>query len=101
VRDEAHRFAITYHRAKRSKALAVSELDGVPGLGPARRATLLRHFGSVRRIAAATPEELALVPGIGPHLAGAVLATLRPGRDRAEINQAEINRAEISGQATS
>ena len=55
VRDEAHRFAITYHRAKRSKALAVSELDSVPGLGPARRATLLRHFGSVRRIAAATP----------------------------------------------
>jgi excinuclease ABC subunit C len=86
VRDEAHRFAITYHRAKRSKALAVSELDGVPGLGPARRATLLRHFGSVRRIAAATPEELALVPGIGPHLADAVLATLRPERDRTEIS---------------
>jgi excinuclease ABC subunit C len=80
VRDEAHRFAITYHRAKRSKALAVSQLDDVPGLGPARRATLLRHFGSVRRIAAATPAELALVPGIGPHLAGAVLAALRPER---------------------
>jgi excinuclease ABC subunit C len=78
VRDEAHRFAITYHRAKRSKALAISELDSVPGLGPARRATLLRHFGSVRRIAAATPAELALVPGIGPNLAGAVLAVLRP-----------------------
>jgi excinuclease ABC subunit C len=84
VRDEAHRFAITYHRAKRSKALAVSQLDGVPGLGPARRATLLRHFGSVRRIAAATPAELALVPGIGPHLADAVLAALRPERGSAE-----------------
>ena len=81
VRDEAHRFAITYHRAKRSKALAVSQLDDVPGLGPARRATLLRHFGSVRRIAAASPAELALVPGIGPHLADAVLAALRPERD--------------------
>jgi excinuclease ABC subunit C len=81
VRDEAHRFAITYHRAKRSKALAVSQLDDVPGLGPARRATLLRRFGSVRRIAAATPAELALVPGIGPHLADAVLAALRPERD--------------------
>jgi len=80
VRDEAHRFAITYHRAKRSKALAVSQLDDVPGLGPARRATLLRRFGSVRRIAAATPAELALVPGIGPHLADAVLAALRPER---------------------
>jgi len=84
VRDEAHRFAITYHRAKRSKALAVSELDGVPGLGPARRATLLRHFGSVRRIAAASPAELASVPGIGQQLAGAVLAALRPERGNAE-----------------
>jgi len=83
VRDEAHRFAITYHRAKRSKALAVSQLDEIPGLGPARRTTLLRHFGSVRRIAAATPEELALVPGIGPQLADAVLAALRPERESA------------------
>ncbi len=78
VRDEAHRFAITYHRAKRSRELAVSELDKVPGLGPARRATLLRHFGSVRRVAAATPAELAQVPGIGPSLAEAVLTALRP-----------------------
>ena len=84
VRDEAHRFAITYHRAKRSKALAVSELDNVPGLGPARRATLLRHFGSVRRIAAATPAELAGLRGIGPQLAGAVLAVLRPELGKAE-----------------
>jgi excinuclease ABC subunit C len=78
VRDEAHRFAITYHRAKRSRELAMSELDSVPGLGPARRATLLRHFGSVRRVAAATPAELAQVPGIGPSLAEAVLIALRP-----------------------
>ena len=78
VRDEAHRFAITYHRAKRSKALAVSELDSVPGLGPARRATLLRHFGSVRRLASATEPEIAGLPGIGPRVAGAVLAALRP-----------------------
>jgi excinuclease ABC subunit C len=80
VRDEAHRFAITYHRAKRSKALAVSELDAVPGLGPARRATLLRHFGSVRKIAGATEGEIAELPGIGPRLATAVLAALAPGR---------------------
>ncbi len=76
VRDEAHRFAITYHRAKRSKALSVSELDAVPGLGPARRGTLLRHFGSVKRIAAASEPELTALPGIGPRLAGAVLAAL-------------------------
>src|SRR5690349_22104903 len=80
VRDEAHRFAITYHRAKRSKALAVSELDAVPGLGPARRATLLRHFGSVRKLAGATEGEIAEVPGIGPRLASAVLAALAPSR---------------------
>jgi excinuclease ABC subunit C len=80
VRDEAHRFAITYHRAKRSKALAVSELDAVPGLGPARRATLLRHFGSVRKLADATEGEIAELPGIGPRLASAVLAALSPSR---------------------
>jgi excinuclease ABC subunit C len=81
VRDEAHRFAITYHRAKRSKALAVSELDAVPGLGPARRATLLRHFGSVRKLAGATEAEIAGLPGIGPRVAAAVLAALRPGEE--------------------
>ena len=84
VRDEAHRFAITYHRAKRSKALAISELDAVPGLGPARRATLLRHFGSVRKIAGATEAEIAELPGIGPRLASAVLAALAPGHPNGE-----------------
>jgi excinuclease ABC subunit C len=96
VRDEAHRFAITYHRAKRSKAMAMSELDAVPGLGPARRATLLRHFGSVRKIAGATEGEIAELPGIGPRLASAVLAALGgvvgpepaspPGRGNGETN---------------
>jgi excinuclease ABC subunit C len=84
VRDEAHRFAITYHRAKRSKAMAMSELDAVPGLGPARRATLLRHFGSVRKLAGATEEEIAELPGIGPRLANAVLTALSPGRGNGE-----------------
>jgi excinuclease ABC subunit C len=79
VRDEAHRFAITYHRKKRSAALTVSELDDVPGLGPARRATLLRHFGSVRKIASATGDEIAGLPGFGPKLAEAVLGVLAPG----------------------
>ncbi len=78
VRDEAHRFAITYHRAKRSKALTTSELDGVPGLGPARRSTLLRHFGSVRKLAAASAEEIAGLPGIGPGVAEAVVTALHP-----------------------
>jgi len=79
VRDEAHRFAITYHRKKRSAALTTSELDDVPGLGPARRAALLKHFGSVRKIASATEDEIAGLPGFGPRLAQAVLGALAPG----------------------
>ncbi|HEY6495206.1 MAG TPA: excinuclease ABC subunit UvrC [Trebonia sp.] len=77
VRDEAHRFAITYHRAKRGKAATTSALDSVPGLGPARRAALLKAFGSVKAVSAATPDEIAAaVPGIGPKLAETVAAAL-------------------------
>ncbi|QJY48491.1 excinuclease ABC subunit UvrC [Pseudonocardia broussonetiae] len=76
VRDEAHRFAIAYHRQKRSKGMTSSELDGVPGLGPARRGALLRHFGSVRKLKAADVEEIAALPGFGPRTAAAVLAAL-------------------------
>ncbi len=77
VRDEAHRFAITYHRAKRGKAMTVSALDAVPGLGPARRAALLKKFGSVKALSAASAEEIASVPGIGPKLAETVTGALR------------------------
>jgi excinuclease ABC subunit C len=80
VRDEAHRFAITYHRKKRSAALTTSELDNVPGLGPARKATLLRHFGSVRRIAGASVAEIADLPGFGPRIAETVAAALQTSR---------------------
>ncbi len=58
VRDEAHRFAITFHRQRRSKAMTASVLDGIPGLGETRRKALLRHFGSVKKIRAASAEEL-------------------------------------------
>jgi excinuclease ABC subunit C len=81
VRDEAHRFAITYHRARRAAALTASELDAVPGLGPARRATLLRQFGSLRKLTAATAEEIAETPGFGRVTAAAVYAALHPGGD--------------------
>jgi len=97
VRDEAHRFAITYHRKKRSTALTVSELDAVPGLGPARRATLLRHFGSVRRIGGATVAEIAGLPGIGPGLAAAVLTALRPV---APSQASETGEARQAGEAS-
>jgi excinuclease ABC subunit C len=76
VRDEAHRFAITYHRAKRGKAATTSALDSVPGLGPARRSALLKAFGSVKALSAARAEEIAAVPGIGPKVAETVLAAL-------------------------
>ncbi len=78
VRDEAHRFAITFHRAKRGKAALGSALDAVPGLGPSRRAALLKAFGSVKAVSAATPEQIAAaVPGIGPKLAETVVAALQ------------------------
>ncbi|GAA2729529.1 excinuclease ABC subunit UvrC, partial [Cellulomonas aerilata] len=76
VRDEAHRFAITAHRRRRSKGMTVSALDDVPGLGPARSRTLLKHFGSLKRLRAASVEEIASVPGMGQRTAAAVVAAL-------------------------
>ena len=64
IRDEAHRFAITYHRKLRGKQTVVSRLDGVPGIGPKRRSALLKHFGSIEAIGAASVEQLAAVPGM-------------------------------------
>jgi len=64
VRDEAHRFAITYHRHVRRAQTITSQLDGVPGIGPKRRSALLKHFGSIEAIRAASVEELAAVPGM-------------------------------------
>ena len=65
LRDEAHRFAITYHRKKRKARLLASQLEAIPGVGPKTRLDLLRHFGSLRQLRAATVEELAAVPGLG------------------------------------
>jgi excinuclease ABC subunit C len=76
VRDEAHRFAITYHRAKRSKSMTRSALEAIPGLGPARRTALLRHFGSVKRLRTASVDEVAAVPGFGRRTAELVVAGL-------------------------
>src|SRR5690606_40018299 len=80
IRDEAHRFAITFHRQRRSKRMTTSALDEVPGLGEVRRKALLRRFGSLKRLAAASPEEIAQVPGIGPRTATAIVAALAPRR---------------------
>ena len=72
VRDEAHRFANTYHRELRARARMASPLDAVPGVGPRRRRALLRRFGSLKRIAAATVEEVATVPGVTLTLAARI-----------------------------
>ncbi|WP_229400087.1 excinuclease ABC subunit UvrC [Micromonospora okii] len=78
VRDEAHRFAITFHRQRRSKRMTESALDDVPGLGEVRRKALLRHFGSLKRLAAASVEEITEVPGVGRRTAEAITAALNP-----------------------
>jgi excinuclease ABC subunit C len=83
LRDEAHRFAITFHREKRAKRALRSPLDDIPGIGPARKKALLRRFGSLAKVRGATVEELAATPGIGPELAAAIQDQLQqptPGR---------------------
>ena len=82
VRDEAHRFAIAYHRSKRSKRMTASALDAVRGLGEARRKALVTHFGSLARIRQATVAEITAVPGIGAATAAAVLAAFGSTDDR-------------------
>ena len=72
LRDEAHRFAITYQRSRRAKALTASALDDVPGVGPTRRQALLERFGSVAAVRHATVDELAEVPGVSRTIAAAV-----------------------------
>jgi excinuclease ABC subunit C len=84
VRDEAHRFAITYHRQRRSKGMTTSALDDVPGLGPARKQALLKHFGSVRKLRAAGLDEISEVPGFGRRTAESVLAALHGGDTAAQ-----------------
>ena len=76
LRDEAHRFAITYHRALRAKAASHSALDDLPGVGPKRRAALLRVFGSAKRIREAPLSQIAAVPGIGEAIAAKIKAGL-------------------------
>lgn len=76
VRDEAHRFAIRYQRGKRSASMKAGPLDSVPGLGATRRQALIKHFGSVKRLRAATVEEIREVPGIGQKTAETVAAAL-------------------------
>ncbi len=86
VRDEAHRFAITFHRQKRSRSMTESVLDEVPGLGTTRRKALLRHFGSLRRLRQASIDEVSAVPGIGPRTATAIVEALAMQRGAPAVN---------------
>jgi excinuclease ABC subunit C len=72
LRDEAHRFAVDYHRRKREKRALASPLDDIPGVGPTRKKALLKRFGSLARLRRAALEEIAEIPGIGPDLARTV-----------------------------
>ncbi|GAA3068930.1 hypothetical protein GCM10020000_61750 [Streptomyces olivoverticillatus] len=76
VRDEAHRFAISYQRSKRTKTMKAGPLDAVPGLGGTRKQALLKHFGSVKRLRAATVEQICETPGIGRKTAETIAAAL-------------------------
>ena len=86
VRDEAHRFAITYQRQKRGKRMIESILDDVPGLGEARKKAVLRQFGSLKRLRAATVEELVTVPGVGPTVAQAIVDALAADSPAPAVN---------------
>ncbi len=73
LRDESHRFAITFHRKKRSSSMTRSAMDDIPGLGPAKQKALLKHFGSLARIKKASQADLEQVPGIGPSMARTII----------------------------
>jgi excinuclease ABC subunit C len=88
IRDEAHRFAITHHRSRRSKTMVESLLDDVPGLGEVRRKTLIKHFGSLRKLRAATIDEIAEVPGIGTRTATAIAEAVASSPRSASVNTA-------------
>ncbi|MGW1088158.1 excinuclease ABC subunit UvrC [Streptomyces sp. NPDC002596] len=103
VRDEAHRFAITYQRAKRAKRIRSSPLDAVAGLGETRKQALIKHFGSVKKLKQATIDEICEVPGIGRRTAESVavaLASTAPAAPAVNTATGEIIEEDDGGSAT-
>jgi excinuclease ABC subunit C len=100
VRDEAHRFAITFHRSKRSRRMTASALDSVRGLGESRRTALVAHFGSVANLKKATVEEIVEVPGIGATTAKSVLAALGSDPSGADVGDDGSATATTPGENT-
>jgi excinuclease ABC subunit C len=80
IRDEAHRFAIRFHRQRHRKTATESILDGIPGIGPRRRRLLMRTFGSIDRIRSATPEALSALPGMDSQTAETLIARLKAAK---------------------
>ncbi len=80
LRDEAHRFAIGTHRAKRAKSLGANPLDDIDGIGPTRKRTLLKHFGSAKAVSRAGIEDLKAVPGISAEMAKKIYDFFHDGR---------------------
>ncbi|GAA2428583.1 excinuclease ABC subunit UvrC [Streptomyces mauvecolor] len=103
VRDEAHRFAITYQRAKRTKRFKAGPLDAVPGLGDTRKQALIKHFGSVKKLRSATIDEICEVPGIGRKTAetlAAALAEAAPAAPAVNTATGEIIEEDDGGSTT-
>ncbi|TXS03163.1 excinuclease ABC subunit UvrC [Streptomyces sp. col6] len=103
VRDEAHRFAITYQRAKRAKRIRSSPLDAVAGLGDTRKQALIKHFGSVKKLRQATIDEICEVPGIGRRTAESVavaLAAAAPAAPAVNTATGEIMEEDDGGSTT-
>jgi excinuclease ABC subunit C len=98
LRDEAHRFAITYHRGKRAKRVLHSALDDIPGVGATRKKALLKRFGSLARLRTASPEQIQATPGVGPALARSIHEHLHsPDAAEPATGLAGITRARRAG----
>ena len=80
IRDEAHRFAISFHREKHRAAAIRSELDSIPGIGKKRKQLLLKHYKSIRKIKAATPNEIAAIPGFSLALSKIIVEVMNKGK---------------------
>lgn len=92
IRDEAHRFAINFHRSKRSKVMLESLLDQISGLGEVRRKSLLTHFGSVTALKSATYQDLSAIPGIGEKMAKTIVDQIKsqPEQESVDMQSGEI-----------
>jgi excinuclease ABC subunit C len=96
IRDEAHRFAITFHRSRRSKVMLESILDEIPQMGQARRAALLEQFGSVAALRQATLAEIAMTPGIGEKIAEVIFEYLQKSTNGAGAEIVNTQTGEIT-----